>query len=54
MSHLHIGKKISDNFTQCNLQMEVRLETVESEKDLGVIIDSAFSFRENISSNLNC
>ena len=28
---------------------EVRLETVESEKDLGVIIDSALSFGEHIS-----
>ena len=36
--------------------MKVRLETVESEKDLGVIIDhvdSAFSFRENISSKIS-
>ena len=31
---------------------EVRLETVESEKDLGVIIDSALSFGEHIGSKI--
>ena len=32
---------------------EVPLETVESEKDLGVIIDSALSFAEHISSKIS-
>ena len=47
------GKTQRDKFTQCYHQMEVRLETVEPEKDLGVITDSALSFVEHISNKIS-
>ena len=52
--HLHVGKNsMGQIYTMQSPDGEVRLETVESEKDLGVIIDSALSFGEHIGSKIS-
>ena len=52
--HLHIGKKpIGQFYTMQTQDREKRLENVDSEKDLGVIIDKSLSFGEHISSKIS-
>ena len=52
--HLHIGKNsIGQFYTMESSEGTKRLETVTSEKDLGVIIDKSLSFTEHISSKVS-
>ena len=44
---------MGQNYTMQSPDGEVKLETVESEKDLGVIIDSALSLGEHIGSKIS-
>ena len=52
--HLHIGKKpIGQSYAMQIPQGTITIESVDSEKDLGVIIDKSLSFGEHIRSLLS-
>ena len=52
--HLHIGKHDRGiKYTMASNNQEIELEKVDSEKDLGVIIDQKLTFRDHINSKLN-
>ena len=52
--HLHIGKHDRGiKYTMASNNQETELEKVDSEKDLGVIIDQNLSFRDHINSKVN-
>ena len=52
--HLHVGKHDSGiRYTMTANNQEIELEKVESEKDLGVIIDQNLTFRAHITSKVN-
>ena len=52
--HLHIGKHDNDlTYTIVNQEKECIISKVDSEKDLGVIIDKNLNFREHITSKIN-
>ena len=52
--HLHIGKHDNDlTYTIVNQDKKCIIAKVDSEKDLGVIIDKNLNFREHITSKIN-
>ena len=52
--HLHVGKHDTGiRYTMTANNQEIELEKVESEKDLGVIIDQNLTFRAHITSKVN-
>ena len=52
--HLHIGKNPDgQSYTMQTPQGTITIDSVESEKDLGVIIDKSLSFGEPISSKIS-
>ena len=52
--HLYIGKNpIGQSYTMQTPQGTITVESVELEKDLGVIIDKSLSFGEHISSKIS-
>ena len=52
--HLHIGKHDRGiKYTMASNNQEIELEKVDSEKDLGVIIDQNLTFRDHINSKVN-
>ena len=52
--HLHIGKHDRGiKYTKTSNNQEIELETVENEKDLGVIIDQNLTFGDRINSKVN-
>ena len=54
MHHMQIGyHNIPTKYTMQDENETVELDTVKSEKDLGVTIDSSLSFREHINSKVN-
>ena len=53
--HLHIGKHHDRGikYTMSSNNQEIELEKVDSEKDLGIIIDKNLTFRNHINSKVN-
>ena len=52
--HLHIGKHdFGHNYTMEPQKGESEITRVDSEKELGVIIDKKMTFREQISTKIN-
>ena len=52
--HLHIGSRNEDiNYRMNTGQEVIEIETVTSERDLGVIMDKALNFSEHINTKVN-
>ena len=52
--HLHIGShNIDTKYTIKSKDQATELETIEQEKDLGVIIDQKLTFRDHVNSKVN-